>query len=354
MEETKNQKTIIDIQSIISTLRTKKRKFYIILPFVFLFSCIYIFSLPRYYTTDAKLAPEMGGAASGGTLGSIASAFGFNIGDMQTTDAITPLLYPDLLDDNAFVTNLFPIQIETKDGEIKTSYYEYLKRHQKKAWWSSLFSFLKSNSSEDKSEGEFNPYSLSKEDAKIVNLIRKNIRLSVDKKTGVITVEVQDQDPRVCKTITDSVMGTLQTFITEYRTTKSRTDYEYYKNLTEEARLDYEKTLKDYALLADANSHASLRSVQLQMDYLENDMQLKFTTYQTLNTQLQAANAKVQERTPVFTILKGAEIPIRPAGPKRMLFVLGMMILASFFISAYILLKESHAPHNEANANKES
>lgn len=353
MEEKKNQKTIIDIRSIISLLWTKRRKFYTVLPFVFLFSCIYIFSLPRYYATDAKLAPEMGGAASGGTLGSIASAFGFNLADMQTNDAITPLLYPDLLEDNAFVTNLFPIQIETKDGDVKTNYYDYLKRHQKTSWWSSLFSFLRS-SSEEKNEGEFDPYSLSKEDSEIVSLIRKNIRLSVDKKTGVITVSVQDQDPRVCKTITDSIMGTLQTFITEYRTNKSRTDYEYYKNLTEEARLDYEKSLREYALLADANSHASLRSVQLNMDYLENDMQLKFTTYQTLNTQLQAANAKVQERTPVFTILKGAEIPIRPAGPKRMIFVLFMMILASFFISARILLKESQAPHKKANANKES
>ena len=36
-------------------------------------------------------------------LGSIASSFGFDLGEMQSSDAINPLLYPDLMDDNAFV-----------------------------------------------------------------------------------------------------------------------------------------------------------------------------------------------------------------------------------------------------------
>ena len=45
------------------------------------------------------------------------------------------------------------------------------------------------------------------------------------------------------------------------------------------------------------------------MQDMENDMQLKFNTYNTLNTQLQAAKAKVQERTPAFAVLKAPDIP---------------------------------------------
>ena len=66
-------------------------------------------------------------------------------------------------------------------------------------------------------------------------------------------------------------------------------------------------------------------------------MQLKYNTYSTLNTQLQAAKAKIQEKTPAFTLIQGAAVPIKASEPKRMLFVLGMTILTFILISLYIL-----------------
>lgn len=344
MEENKtNNPEIIDLRIIFKKIWENRRLFYKVLPVVFVLSCIYIFSLPRYYTTDAKLAPEMSNSMSGGTLGTIASAFGFDFGDMQTSDAITPLLYPDLMEDNAFVTSLFKIKVQDKDKEINTSYYNYLYKYQKKPWWEiisySIIGLFKSN--DNKGQTISDPYALDKKGDDIVKKIGKNIKFSVDKKTGVITINVEDQDPRICKTLADSVMERLQQFITEYRTSKSRTDYEYYKHLATEAKKEYETVRQRYASMADASTHISMKSVELKLEDMENDMQLKYNTYTTLSTQLQAAKAKVQERTPVFTILKGAAVPIKPAGPKRMLFVFIMMLFGTIGISAYILTKSS-------------
>lgn len=339
MEDYSKQAEIINLKSICKKIIANRKKYYLPLVIVFIVSCVYIFSQPRFYTTDAKLAPEMGGSMGGGTLGTIASAFGFDFGDMQTTDAITPLLYPDLMEDNAFVASLFSIKVESKDGTVKASYYDYMKKLQKKPWWAWATDWI-ANLFKPKQDnhGEFNPYELSKTDDAIVKKISKRILLSVDKKTGVITINIEDQDPRICKTLADSVMERLQQFITDYRTSKARTDYEYYKQLATDAKHEYEKARQYYGSLSDANSKIALRSVELKMEDLENDMQLKFNTYTTLNSQLQAANARVQERTPVFTILKGAAVPIKPAGPKRMLFVFGMLTLTFIVISARILL----------------
>jgi uncharacterized protein involved in exopolysaccharide biosynthesis len=69
-------------------------------------------------------------------------------------------------------------------------------------------------------------------------------------------------------------------------------------------------------------------------------MQLKFNAYSVLNTQLQQAKAKVQEKTPAFTVIKGASVPIKPTGPKRMIFVCGMVILAFFGTIGWILKDE--------------
>lgn len=54
-----------------------------------------------------------------------------------------------------------------------------------------------------------------------------------------------------------------------------------------------------------------------------------------MSTQYQDAKARVQERTPAFTILKGASVPIKPTGPKRMLFVLAMTMLAFFVLTLW-------------------
>ena len=239
MEEKRPE--VIDLRIIFNKIWDNRKLFYKVLPIVFVLSCIYIFSLPRYYKSETTLAPEMENSGASGVLGSLASSFGFDLSEMQTTDAITPLLYPDLMEDNAFATKLFAIKVENNKGDIKSTYYEYLKKYQKYPWWKSSISWIRRlfEKNQPVANKEFNPYALTKKDNDIVNKIRKNVKLSVDKKSGVITLNTQDQDPRICKTLADSIMGILQEFITEYRTNKARADLAYYKRITAEAKHEY-------------------------------------------------------------------------------------------------------------------
>jgi uncharacterized protein involved in exopolysaccharide biosynthesis len=258
---------------------------------------------------------------------------------MESSDAISPLLYPDLLEDNGFATSMFNIRVKSSDGEIDTTYHDYLKSFQKKTWWSYPIDAIKNLFAEKSSGdgGKFDPYQLSKKEDALAEKVRDNIIISVDKKTAVISINVQAQDPLICKTLADSVKERLQLFITDYRTNKARIDYEYYKKLTSEAKHEYEKTRQYYGSLSDANTKVALRSVELKLEDIENEMQLKFNAYTTLSTQLEAAKAKVQERTPAFTVMKGAAVPVKPAGPKRMLFVAAMLFLAFACTALYIL-----------------
>lgn len=347
MEEAKKKQEVIDLRVVAKKIWKNRKLFYKTLPIAFVLSCIYILSIPRYYTSDIMLAPELGGSMGGGTLGDIASSLGFDLSEMQTSDAITPLLYPDLMEDNKFVTNLFSIQVVSKDGEIKTNYHDYLKKHQKMPWWKYPVKWVKNllPKSEDTTTGsanKYDPYNISRKENDIVENIRGNIKVSIDKKTGVISVAVTDQDPLICKTIADSLMTRLQDFITDYRTNKARIDVEHYKSLTAEAKREYEKARQLYGTYADANMDIVLESYRAKRDDLENDMQLKFNAYSTLNTQLQAAMAKVQERTPAFTVVKGAAVPVKPAGPKRMIFVAGILILTAFGTAFYLVRKDLH------------
>ena len=346
MEENKIQLSqVIDYNTFFKEVWKRKHLFYKVVPITIVLSSLFILCFPRYYTTEVKLAPEIDNSLAGGSLSSIAASFGFDLGDLQTSDAISPLLYPDLMEDNAFVTDLFSIKVVSKDGEISTNYYDYLKNHQMLPWWGYPINYIKNIFTEEDSntEKEFDPYYLSKKDDNLAEKIRDNIEFSVEKKTGIISITVTAQDALICKILADSVTSRLQRFITNYRTNKARTDYEYYKVLSEDAKQAYEETRKKYGSVSDANSKVALRSVELEMEDMENDMQLKYNTFTTLSTQLEASKAKVQERTPAFTIIKGAAVPVRPTGPKRMLFVLGMTVLACV-VTGIRILKEVVSP----------
>ena len=261
---------------------------------------------------------------------------------MQSNDAITPLLYPDLMEDNRFVTSLFNVQVKSKDGSIQTTYHDYLKEYQKPIIWNVPFNWLK-DLFKDKQEGKtetIDPYCLSKTEDDIAGSIRDKIKINFDKKTAVISINIKDQDALICKTIADTVKTRLQSFITEYRTNKARTDYEYYLKLTEESKQDYEKARRQYGSMADANTEVTLKSLELKLEDMENDLQLKFNAYSTLNTQMQAAKAKVQERTPAFTVIKGASVPLKPSEPKRMIFVAFILLLTFASTSFYILRRQ--------------
>jgi capsule polysaccharide export protein KpsE/RkpR len=341
-----NNEEYIDIRELVKKILAKKKVFFISLPITFIVACIIILPVPRTYTSETCMAPELGAAmSSGGSLADIASSFGVDLSNMQSTDAISPILYPDLMNDNEFVTSLFPIKVKTLDGEINSTYYEYLTKHQKSAWWSAPSKWLKKLMSSfaskeiPRGKGGFNPYALSRKDDEVCKGIRNNITINVDRKTSVISISVESQDPLVSKTIADSTRVLLQDYITKYRTSKARNDVNYYTKLTDEARASYVKARQLYGGYADANMDIILESYKAKQEDLENDMQLKYNNYSQMLAQLQLAKAKLQERTPAFTTIQGAAVPIKPTGPKRMLFVLGMLILVTL-IDCFVILKK--------------
>lgn len=342
------KKDIIDLGKIVRTLYAKKKIFFYVWPIVFILSCIWVLPQPRYYNCSVSLAPEAAGEDIAGGLSSIASNFGVNIGG-GGSDAIYPMLYPELMESNEFVVGLLGIKVKTEDGTVNTDYYSYLAKHQKKNWLTQPFTKLKNNiselfSSEPKSgpsKGKkLNPFMLSKFDYNLVEGVKKKISCSVDKKTDVISITVEDQDRFVCATLADSVRQHLQTFITEYRTSKARLDVNHYKQLADSALAEYNTAMKRYSNYCDANQDIILQSSVSERDKLESDMQLKYNTYTAMCTQFEAMKAKLQERTPAFTTLKSATVPIKPVGPKRMLFVAGMLILSTIATSIYIIYKQ--------------
>ena len=340
----------IDLAKCFAILRQRKKVYFIVLPIVLVLSCIWIFPQPRYYRSSVALAPEYANENAAGGLSSLASSFGFNLGALGgSTDAIYPLLYPELFQSPEFIVSLYDIHVKSIDGAIDTDYYTYMRKHQKqnpltqpfqaaKRWIVSLF--------KDKPKGgtlsakDVNPFMMSEMDFFLMEKVQNDILCSVDKKTEVITITVTAQDPLIAATMTDSVCARLQNFIVMYRTSKARMDAKYYQSLVDSARNEFDQVSLAYSRFCDTHKSAIRQSVSTQRERLETDRALKLNAYTALSTQLETMKAKIQENTPAFTVLKSSTVATLPAGPKRMLFVIGMCLLAGIFITLWLVRKE--------------
>ena len=345
----------IDYGKIYRDLKKHKKLYYKVLPITFFVMAFLTLSLPNYYTCEVKLSPEISSSVSGkSSLLSLASSFGVNLGTASGnmgSEALFPTIYPELINSTDFKVSLFPVPVTIEGNKDKgekdrtMSYYDYLENEQKAPWWSEaiggtlkwLVSLIK-----DKEEGENNldPFRLTKKQTQIVKALDKMIVCDVDKKTMVISINVKDQNPVICATMADTVKTRLQNFITDYRTSKSRVDLEYYRKLSREAKIRYEKARQKYAEFMDANNEIILQTVLQKQTDLENEMQLQYNAYQQMASNLIAAEARVQQDTPAFTTLQSATVPVKKAGPKRAKICLIFLFLAFCCTSVWILHKE--------------
>ena len=243
---------------------------------------------------------------------------------------------------------MFPVEITTKDGELTTTYYDYLQHHSKEAWYMSLFGKLtklfKSKNDEQRITGmkgkTFSPaFLLTDDQHDIAGAIANKIQCDYDRKTGVVSVMVKDLDPLVCALIADTVSNKLQNFILDYRTKKARKDLEYTQLIYTQTKAEYEESNERYVAAVDANWDLVNETAKARLEALSNDKSLKYQTFSASAQKLEVAKAKLQEATPVITVLQGASVPQKPAGPKRVFITLALIFVTCFFCSVFIIVK---------------
>ena len=306
------------------------------------------FSIPKEYTVTVKLAPEIqGGKTSLGGLSSLASMAGINVGSMNSADAMSPELYPDIVQSVPFMTELFDVEVADRKGLTAMPLRAYVSEELRSPWWSAVVAapfkalgwFMGLfRAEEPANEGPVDPFRLTKEDSEVVKSLQERIAASVDKKTMVVSLSVTMQDPLIAATLTDTVMQNLQNHITQYRTDKARHDLEFTQRLFDEAQGKYYAAQQRYAQYMDQNQSLSRRSFRTEEERLQNEMSLAYSLYNQTAQQLQLARAKVQESTPVYAVVQPATVPLMPSKPSKMMILVGCVFLAGAAAAAWVLV----------------
>lgn len=293
--------------------------------------------IPKQYTVNVTLSPEMGSNKSTSGLASMAASFlGGSIGN-DSPDALNATLAPDIVASTPFLLELMNSRVITQDRSIDTTLTAYLEE-QKSPWWNTILKIpsmainniksLLDDEREIKSKiTDGGSIELSEKDTKKLEGLRKLITANVDKKTAITTLSVTLQDPKVVATIADSVVSKLQQYITTYRTTKAKEDSKYLEILYKERQQEYYEAQQHYARYVDANTNVVYQSTLAERERLQNDMNLAYQVYSQVAQQLQVARAKVQEEKPVFAVVEPAVVPLYPSGTSRKTIMLGIVFL---------------------------
>lgn len=307
---------------------------------------------PKQYTVSVTLSPEMGSGKSGGGLASMAASFlGGNVG-ADSPDALNATLAPDIVASTPFLLELFNARVVSQDKQIDTTFTAYLDE-QKSSWIGyvlkapsmaigSLKSLFTDERQEETATVREGAIELNKKDAAKLDGLRKAITAAADKKTGITTLTVTLQDPKITATMADSVVSKLQQYISAYRTSKAKEDCQYLGKLYKERQQEYYTAQQRYARYVDANSNMVFQSTMAERERLQNDMNLAYQVYSQVAQQLQVARAKVQEEKPVFAVVEPAVVPLNPSGTSRKVIVVGFIFLAVALTGAWMLLGKKY------------
>lgn len=340
-----NHKVNVDLVALLLLITHKWKLIAITLLVWAIFGVWYAFQQPKEYRSTVMLAPETTSNNLASKISSITSMVGLFDEANPTGDAIYPEIYPDMMSSNDFLVKLLPVKVKTLDNKVNTNFYDYQKNKTKKTIFmkvgGGIQHFFSSLSKKDEVQPRVDslhpdPHHLTKIEDGIVNSMRKDFTCQVDKKTNVITISAQTEDPMVSTIMANAIKDELQKFITKYKTEKSRNDVKYMSEINRKAKLDYSKARQKYAAYCDANTDVTLESVKSKQEDLENDMQLKYNIYTQTMQQLQMSMATLQDNTPAFTTIQSASVPLKHCNTPK-IFILATFLIIGSLIDLVII-----------------
>lgn len=330
----------INIIGLINKVLKEKKTMLVFMTFSLVLGIGYAIGQQKRYTAFVTIAPEANSMGMSQSLSDIAGVIGVDLGSSNTgIDAIYPEIYPNIFASKDFVIKLFNIPVVYK-GEKKT-YYNHILKDEKTPYYKIpykyLISLFKNKDDEHKNYLKLNSFQLTKEQDAVCNSIISKIDCQMDKGSSIINISAEDVDPYIAACIADTLQHRLQDYITQYRTQKARLDYTNAVKLNKDAQAKYEKLRKKYTSFADANTDVLLKSYQVTLEDMENDLQLKYNNYASTQQQVQKALDKIQEKTPAFTIIQGASVPLKASNVPRTIIVLISIIIGAMIDIIWVL-----------------
>ena len=281
------------------------RKQIIIISFVFVLVGVAAALLsPVVYTSSTTFINSQTESSSASGLSGVASLVGINLGGVSSGSEIPPTMYPQIGESVEFKRSLLKSYIDEKK-QIK------------------LEDFLANNNGIEKPLTENdNKLFISKYEDNLFNLIGEIISISVNIKDGFITIFSNMPNSEYAANTCINAREILQKTVIDNRIKSAKQKLEYSEKQLRSKRIEFEEVQNKLAYFNDSNLNIVTSSVINEREKLEAEFEIINAVMIELSKQVEQRKLQVSEDTPVFSIVKEANMPVKRSSPKRTQMVL--------------------------------
>ena len=324
----------IDLKAIALRLWAK-RKFilWVFVCFVALGFIAAITQIPRYTASCTFVPMSSSAKSSSSSLSSLAALAGVNLGDMSASADLSPLIYPQLMDNVELKKELMRVPLHFKRYEEPVSLYDlYSDPKYRRFTFATIKRYtiglpftimgairgkkevaVVSETASD--EGRSIPY-LTWNERMVAKALSGMVNVNVDKKEGYLTVTSTMNEPLAAAELCQATFEILQKYITEFKLTHAKANYEYVKGRYEDVKKEYEEKQLALARFSDANRGLLSATAQIEKDKLNADFNVAYAVFTEMSKQLIQVEMKVKEDIPVLSPVKPVSVPAQKSNSR--------------------------------------
>ena len=300
---------------------------------------LYAYSIPNKYSTTIKLLPEAQQNNTLSRLGGLAAQFGLGAATTGVSnDVLPPQIYPEILTSSDFLYEIIKEKVYFDEIQDSITIQEFYFEHQKSNLFIgytlglpfkvlALFHSVPDSSKISSTHSADSYKRLSPIEMGAIWGLRGAIEFYRDPLTGVLTLNVNTQSPEITVQLANHLNESLSNYLITYRTEKSRRNLAFLAERHAEARESFTREQDNLATFRDQNQ-GNLSAVARTIEQnIQSEYTIKLNVYNSLTEQLEQARIKLQEDTPVVSILNDSLYPNSKSGPNRkLLLILSMFV----------------------------
>lgn len=352
-----NRDDEIDLVEVALKIWAERRFILKVVLIFFVIGLVIAFGSKKEYKSEVTMIAEdnSGGSRMSGLMAQFGGLAGLNMGSMQNGDVISPELYPSIVQSTAFMLNVLEHEVYFEEHDSTYNLYYYFTEVDKTSFVGNLKGYtiglpgkiiglFRKNEEQEaftmsKAYNQEGLIKLTKKQADVIDNLKNRISVSLDEKTGIISVGVELPDAYAAADLANTIVQDLTTYLIDYRTQKALTDLQFIEQQYATAEEKFENAQEKLASFRDRNINVISARANTKEERLQAEYNLAFNVYNGLAQQLEQAKIEVQEKTPVFKMVNEAKVALERSKPRRGLLLLIMLFIGSIIGLGLIILK---------------
>lgn len=336
----------IDLIQLFKTIWAGRKIIYLSVALFFILGIIVAIISPVKYKASATLLPSSEKKSGGlGGLSSLAGLAGINLAGLTDASGIDPALYPQIVESTPFKRELIRQKFDFEGFVEPLSYLEVVSKKEPESFFSLLLKYTIKLPFTIKDALSSKPITnkvgekkyavaveeLTNEEQQALEKVSKIVKIAVDSKGGLVTVDVELGQATLTAEVTAKVVEMLQCYVIDYKTKQVSDKLVFVEKSYQEKRFNFEMAQKAFFNYRDQNRNIVSERVNIDYQRLSDAYDLSSSVYKGVAQQYEQVKLQVKEETPVFSVIEPVLVPMEKSSPKYLLIILISIFLGIFF-----------------------